>query len=41
MQIHYIDGLLQASMTICYRGLSMTIDNLVIDTWCSSLPLIF
>lgn len=32
MQMDYIDGLLQASLTICYRGNSLTIDNLVIDT---------
>lgn len=32
MQIELIDDLLQASMTICYKGRSLTIDNLVIDT---------
>ena len=32
MQIQFIDGLLQASMTICYKGQSLTIDKLIIDT---------
>ncbi|MBP1995810.1 hypothetical protein J2Z66_007452 [Paenibacillus eucommiae] len=32
MQMDYLDGLLQASLTICYRGHSLTIDNLIIDT---------
>ncbi len=32
MQIEYAHNLLQASMTICYRGRSLTIDNLIIDT---------
>lgn len=32
MKIDSIDGLLQTSMTICYRGCSLTINNLVIDT---------
>ncbi|MFD7524350.1 retropepsin-like aspartic protease [Paenibacillus chitinolyticus] len=32
MQIDLIDGLLQTSMTICYKGRSLIIDNLVIDT---------
>lgn len=32
MQIHYINGLLFASITICYKGQSLTIDNVVIDT---------
>lgn len=32
MQIELIDDLLQTSMTICYRGRSLKIDNLVIDT---------
>jgi hypothetical protein len=32
MQIQLIDDLLQTSMTICYRGPSLIIDNLVIDT---------
>jgi len=32
MQIEYIDDLLQASMTISYKGRSFTINNLVVDT---------
>lgn len=32
MRIDLIDNLLQTSMTIYYKGRSMTIDNLVIDT---------
>ncbi|MFB7814153.1 retropepsin-like aspartic protease [Paenibacillus chitinolyticus] len=32
MQIDLIDGLLQTSITICYKGQSLIIDNLVIDT---------
>lgn len=32
MRIDYIDGLLQASMNIVYKGRIMTIDHLVIDT---------
>ncbi|OME45388.1 hypothetical protein BSK59_32570 [Paenibacillus odorifer] len=32
MQIEFIHGLLQTSMTIYYKGRSLTIDNLVIDT---------
>ncbi|NRF93581.1 clan AA aspartic protease [Paenibacillus frigoriresistens] len=32
MQIELIDELLQTSMTICYKGRSLTIGNLVIDT---------
>lgn len=32
MQIELIDNLLQASMTLCYKDRSLTIDNLVIDT---------
>ncbi|MCA1291922.1 retroviral-like aspartic protease family protein [Paenibacillus sp. alder61] len=32
MQIEYIDSLLQASMTISYKGRSLTVDHLVIDT---------
>lgn len=32
MQIELIDDLLQTSMTIGYKGLSLKIDNLVIDT---------
>lgn len=32
MQIELIDDLLQTSMTIYFRGRSLTIDNLVIDT---------
>ncbi|TNJ64568.1 hypothetical protein FE784_20030 [Paenibacillus hemerocallicola] len=32
MLIEYIDDLLQASMTILYRGHSLTINNLVVDT---------
>lgn len=32
MQIEYIDNLLQTSMTIRYKGQSLTIDHLVIDT---------
>ncbi|MGO4540504.1 retropepsin-like aspartic protease [Paenibacillus sp. 2TAB19] len=32
MQIEYIHNLLQTSMTICYKGRSLTVDNLVIDT---------
>lgn len=32
MQIQLIDDLLQTSMTICYRGRSLKIKNLVIDT---------
>lgn len=32
MQIEFIHGLLQTSMTINYKGHSLTIDNLVIDT---------
>ncbi|MCD1261409.1 clan AA aspartic protease [Paenibacillus athensensis] len=32
MQIQLVDNLLQASMTIGYKGRSLTIDNLVIDT---------
>lgn len=32
MQIEYIHDLLQTSMTICYNGRSLTIDNLVVDT---------
>ncbi|MBJ6361470.1 retropepsin-like aspartic protease [Paenibacillus sp. GCM10012307] len=32
MQIQFTDGLLQASMTICYKGHSLTIDKLIIDT---------
>jgi hypothetical protein len=32
MQIHFVDNLLQASMTICYKDRILTIDNLVIDT---------
>ncbi|WP_047154986.1 retropepsin-like aspartic protease [Aneurinibacillus tyrosinisolvens] len=32
MQIQLIDDLLQTSMTIGYRGRSLMIDNLVIDT---------
>jgi hypothetical protein len=32
MKINLIDNLLQTSMTIIYRGMSLTIDHLVIDT---------
>jgi hypothetical protein len=32
MQVEYTHDLLQTSMTICYKGHSLTIDNLVIDT---------
>lgn len=32
MQIELIDNLLQTSMTICYKGRSLKIDKLVIDT---------
>lgn len=32
MQIECTHDLLQTSMTICYRGRSLKIDNLVIDT---------
>ncbi|AIQ50683.1 retropepsin-like aspartic protease [Paenibacillus sp. FSL R7-0331] len=32
MQINYINDLLQISMVIYYKGRSLTIDNLVIDT---------
>ncbi|MFD1175970.1 hypothetical protein ACFQ3W_06565 [Paenibacillus puldeungensis] len=32
MRIKYIDNLLQTSMTIRYKGRSLTIDHLVIDT---------
>lgn len=32
MRIEYIDNLLQTSMTISYKGNSLTIDHLVIDT---------
>ncbi|MFC4600231.1 retropepsin-like aspartic protease [Cohnella hongkongensis] len=32
MQLELIDNLLQASMTLCYKDRSLTIDNLVIDT---------
>jgi len=32
MQIEYIDNLLQTSMMIRYKGRSLTIDHLVIDT---------
>lgn len=32
MRIDLIDNLLQTSMTIYYKGRSLTIDNLVIDT---------
>ncbi|OCT16866.1 hypothetical protein A8709_00690 [Paenibacillus pectinilyticus] len=32
MQIEYAHNLLQTSMTICYKGRSLTIGNLVIDT---------
>lgn len=32
MRIEYIDNLLQTSMTIRYKGRSLTIDHLVIDT---------
>lgn len=32
MHIELIDNLLQASMTLCYKDRSLTIDNLVIDT---------
>ncbi|KUP24882.1 hypothetical protein AWJ19_04780 [Paenibacillus sp. DMB5] len=32
MQINYINGLLQTSMVIYYKGRSLTIENLVIDT---------
>lgn len=32
MQIEYIDNLLQTSMMIVYKGDSLTINNLVIDT---------
>jgi hypothetical protein len=32
MNIDLIDDLLQTSMTIIYKGISLTIDNLVIDT---------
>lgn len=32
MRIEYIDNLLQTSMTICYKGRSLTVDHLVIDT---------
>ncbi len=32
MQIQLIDDLLQTSMMICYRGRSLKIENLVIDT---------
>lgn len=32
MQIHLVNGLLQTSMTISYRGQSLSIDNLVVDT---------
>lgn len=35
MQINYVHNLLQTSMTICYKGRSLTIDNLVIDTGAS------
>lgn len=32
MQIEFMSGLLQTSMTINFRGRSLTLDNLVIDT---------
>lgn len=32
MLIELVDNLLQASITICYKDRSLTIDNLVIDT---------
>lgn len=32
MQIEYTHDLLQTSLTIYYKGRSLTIDNLVIDT---------
>jgi predicted aspartyl protease len=32
MQIEYAHNLLQTSMTICYKGHFLIIDNLVIDT---------
>lgn len=32
MQIYLIDHLLQTSLVLCYKGNSIRIDNLVIDT---------
>lgn len=32
MQIYLIDHLLQTSLVLCYKGNSIKIDNLVIDT---------
>jgi len=32
MRLDYIDDLLHASLTLCYRGHSLIINNLVIDT---------
>lgn len=43
MLIEYIDNLLQTSMTIRYKGRSLTVDHLVIDTGLpilSSLPIL-
>lgn len=35
MEIDYVDGLLQTSLTLKYKGQAMTIDKLVIDTGAS------
>ncbi len=35
MRIDYVDGLLQTSLTLIYKGQALTIDKLVIDTGAS------
>lgn len=35
MKIEYVDGLLQTSLTLIYKGQALTIDKLVIDTGAS------
>jgi hypothetical protein len=35
MKIEYVDGLLQTSLTLNYKGQALTIDKLVIDTGAS------
>jgi hypothetical protein len=35
MKIDYVDGLLQTSVTLNYKGKTLTIDKLVIDTGAS------